>query len=219
MIAAHGLRLILTVLFAVVAAFSLYRAIRPGPADHAPADRLSHALHAAMGLAMLAMTWPWGMRLPAAPQVLLFTLATLWFLLIALLPTGKLTGGHPRLHSILHAVMMGAMAWMIAAMANAMPPARPGGSGGDMPGMVMGPSGSTSTMSLHGTASTVAGILSAVFLVTALWWLTRAFNTARLADPSAEGRADGRAAEQRAYNAGCHGGMALGMAVMLLMMT
>jgi hypothetical protein len=226
MIAAHGLRWILTILFAVITAYGLYRAIRPGSAGRAPADRLSHVLHAVMGLAMLAMAWPWGMRLPATPQVALFTLAALWFLLTAVLPQGKptyaRTGGHPRLHGILHSVIMGAMAWMVAAMSNAMAPAHSGGSGGDMagmPGMTMTASGGTATMSLHGAPRTVAGILTLFFLLTALWWLTRAFDTARLADPSLSGAVDDHAAEHRAYDAGCHGGMALGMAVMLLMMT
>jgi hypothetical protein len=217
MIAAHGLRWILTVLFTVITVFSLHRAVRPGPADRAPADRATHILHAVMGLAMLAMAWPWGVRLPAPPQVVLFTLAALWFALTTAIP--RLGGRHPRGHSVLHAVMMGAMAWMIAAMANAMAPAGGGASGGDttsMPGMAMGGSGGTSAMSLHGAAGTAAGVLSAVFLLTALWWLARAFGTARHA--TAAGPSAARTAEQLAYDAGCHGGMALGMAVMLLLM-
>lgn len=224
MIAATGLRWILTTLFTVTTAFSLYRAIRPGPA---PAEstlpaRLNLALHAVMGAAMLAMLWPWGTTLPVVPQVVLFALAAAWFLLAAVLPTGTLRvsvgGGHPRLHSTLHAVMMGATAWMLAVMS---PPHMPTGRSGDgMPGMTTGDSGSTMSVSLHGAPHTVAGLLSAFFVLTALWWLTRTFDTARrtgLTAPSDEPY--GFAGSRMALDAGCHGGMALGMAVMLLMMT
>ncbi|WP_443060882.1 hypothetical protein [Streptomyces sp. NBC_00448] len=56
-----------------------------------------------------------------------------------------------------------------------------------------------------------------------LWWLARAFDIARLAPalpaPSAVGlRHAGTAALRGAVDAGCHGAMALGMAVMLLVM-
>lgn len=242
MIATPGLRWILTVLFAVIVAYSLYRATRPGDTLWA---RLIQVLHALMGAAMLAMVWPWGMKVPALAECIAFGLATAWFLLLAVLPGPTLRtsvgGGHPRLHNALHATMMGAMAWMALVMPSAMaPPHGSGGSGGsgsdmaDMPGMAMGGSGSGMSMSLHGTPRTVAGVLCAFFVLTALWWLARSFDTARQvdataatalpehADSSANGVANVGAndgAYHCAYEAGCHGGMALGMAIMLLNMT
>ncbi len=223
MIPTPGLRWILTVLFSVIALFSLYRVSRPGTSSW---TRLIHVLHALMGVAMLVMVWPWGMNVPAVPEAVVFGLATAWFLLLTALPAGASPvapdGGHPRLHNALHATMTGAMTWMILAMPTGASAHGSAGSAGGMPGMpgmATGGSAGAMSMSLHGTPRTVAGLLCAFFVLTGLWWLARSFDTARGADPNALRQDDGSGVDDRAYDAGCHGGMALGMAIMLLMMT
>ncbi|CAM5722028.1 hypothetical protein SCANM63S_00874 [Streptomyces canarius] len=113
-IAATGLRWILTLLFAVSVVHGVWRAALPGTRA---ADRVDHTLHAAMGVLMTAMAPAWGMDLSAAPQVVLFSAGALWFVVAALL--------HPRadssriavvLAAAPHVVMTAAMAWMVAAM-------------------------------------------------------------------------------------------------------
>lgn len=87
MIAATGLRWILTLLFCVLAVYGLWRAF--AARSHSWAARLAHGLHAVMALAMFAMAWFWGMDLPASPQVIFFSAAAVWFVVAALaLPTG-----------------------------------------------------------------------------------------------------------------------------------
>ncbi|WP_328470639.1 DUF5134 domain-containing protein [Streptomyces sp. NBC_00448] len=236
MIAAHGLRWILTVLFAAVTLLSVARALRPGQA-RAAAERTTHALHALMGTAMAVMVWPRGMDVPATPQAVFFLLAAAWFVVAALLRgrwiwRGPGEAGHPRTHVVLHAVMMGGMAWMLLAMPDDMSsgPSPAGGSGAmaDMPGMDMSGPGGGMSMQLHGTSHSVAVVLLVVFVVMGLWWLSRAFDTARLApavpEPPAVGPAvpgthrEESALLRGAVDAGCHGAMAFGMAVMLLAM-
>ncbi|MFF7159726.1 DUF5134 domain-containing protein [Streptomyces sp. NPDC008139] len=230
MIAAHGLRWILTVLFVVVTAVSLARALRPDPA-HAAAERTTHALHAAMGPAMAVMVWPRGMDVPGTPQAAFFALAAAWFVAAALFRGRWIWQAageepHPRTHTILHALMMGAMAWMVLAMPGGMNSghsAAGAGSMADMPGMKMSGPGAGMSMRLHGAFHAVAVVLLVVFVAVGLWWLSRAFDTARLTPEPAVASASGAnraesAALRRAVDAGCHGAMALGMAVMLLVM-
>ena len=226
MIAQTGLRWTLTALFAVVTAFGLYQTARPvatGPRG-VPAARLTHLLHAVMGAAMLAMAWPWGTRLPVLPQAVLFGAAAVWFLLVAVVPGSALrnaiSGGHARIHSVLHAAMMGTMAWMVAAMSASMTTARhaPGGVGtASMPGMAMPGGGPGTAMGLHGGSRVAAGVLAGCFTLIALWWLARAFDAARGVSAGG-GEAAPAPSDRAAYDAGCHGVMALGMAVMLLVM-
>lgn len=119
MIAATGLRWILTLLFCALAAYGLWRAF--AARSHPWTVRLAHGLHAVMALAMFAMAWSWGMDLPGTPQVVFFSATAVWFVLAALaLPSGP----EPRLRTLAgmlpHAVMTGAMAWMVAAMSSGM---------------------------------------------------------------------------------------------------
>lgn len=118
-----------------------------------------------------------------------------------------------------HAVMTGAMAWMVAAMSwgTSMGPME-GGNAHDMPGMDMSGPGATATMTLSGTGDRWgAGALALVLLVLGLWWLAKSFDTGRLTPRPADGAvpADGA---QAAWDLGCHGVMALGMAVMFVVM-
>lgn len=258
MIASHGLRWILTALFAAVTLLSVVRAVRPGiPGPPAAAARITHGLHALMGVAMAVMAWPRGMDVPAVPQAVFFALAAAWFP-ASLVLGGRRTEGapgeqHPRAHVVSHALMMGAMAWMPLAMPEAMSGGHSSGSGAaampGMPGMSMSGSGGGMSMQLRGADRTAAVVLLVVFVLLGLWWLSRAFDAGRLVpaapagargpaeavavggsvasvapvaarslDEAAVRSPDEVAAVRGALDAGCHGAMALGMAVMLLAM-
>ncbi|MEW2546189.1 DUF5134 domain-containing protein [Streptomyces sp. NPDC047002] len=225
MIAAAGLRWLLTLVFAALAAYAGWRAAVPGPTGGRRQDateRVAHALHAVMAVAMAVMAWPWGMGLPAAPQVVFFALAGAWFPAVALVRARRTGLARGLRHALPHAAVMGAMAWMLAAMAAGDAP-RPGSAGAmaDMPGMDMSAPGATASMTLHGTDGAVAAVLAVAFLALALRLLARGFDLARAAPRRAgEGAAgparaaaDGTASA--AYDLSCHGVMALGMAVML----
>jgi Domain of unknown function (DUF5134) len=212
---ATGLRWILTALFTMLTGYGLWRTARPHLTPGANATwetRITHLVHAVMAAAMAAMVWPWGLRLPAAPQIAFFALATVWLLTGGLRPRRAV---RERLRSLPHAVMAGAMAWMLAAMTGSTR-GRAHGHGGsgtaDMPGMTMPSTTSSgySPMTLTGTVPRLAaGVLAGYFLLLALWWLARGFDAGR------EGRS-GTGPEP--YDLGCHAGMALGMAVMLVAM-
>jgi hypothetical protein len=123
--------------------------------------------------------------------------------------------------------MMGAMAWMLLAMPDSMSSALSANgnsdSMADMPGLTMANSGGGMTMRLHGNSRTAAVALVIVFVTMGLWRLSRALDTARLT-PALPKPSEPRAhpgepvAPAGAVDAGCHGAMALGMAVMLLAM-
>ncbi|MFF9570509.1 DUF5134 domain-containing protein [Streptomyces sp. NPDC014685] len=243
MIAATGLRWILTLLFCALAAHGLWRALTAR--SHPWTARLAHALHAVMALAMFAMAWSWGMDLPGTPQVVFFSVAAAWFLLAALaVPNGPGPRARALVDALPHAVMTGAMAWMAAAMSSAMSMgATGGGHAHDMPGMDMSAPGATATMTLDDTADRWSAVLLAlVLLAFALWWLAKGFDTGRLAPRTASGAASSSAgagsaasngagpgsagadstrpgsAVHAAWDLGCHGLMALGMAVMFIVM-
>ncbi|MES9506928.1 DUF5134 domain-containing protein [Streptomyces sp. NPDC000609] len=218
MIAATGLRWILTLLFCALAVYGLWRAF--AARSHPWTARLAHGLHAVMALAMFAMAWSWGMDLPGTPQVIFFSAAAAWFVLAALaLPNGP----EPRLRALAstlpYTVMTGAMAWMVAAMSSGMSMgAMDAGQAHDMPGMDMSAPGTLATMTLSGTGDRwTAGLLALVLLALALWWLAKGFDTGRLAPCTTGGAASGGAVHA-AWDVGCHGLMALGMAVMFVVM-
>lgn len=83
---------------------------------------VGHILHAAMSLDMIAMAWPWWERIDWLSQMILFAVATLWFLALWMLGANhketyrRLVGTHPSWHQAMHALMMGAMTWMVAVM-------------------------------------------------------------------------------------------------------
>ncbi|MFB6813703.1 DUF5134 domain-containing protein [Streptomyces sp. NPDC056347] len=229
MITATGLRWILTLLFCALTVYGLWRAL--AARSHPWTARLAHGLHAVMALAMFAMAWPWGMDLPGTPQVVLFSAAAVWFVLAALTVPG-VPGPRARAlaNALPHTVMTGAMAWMVAAMSSAMSMgAGGGGQAHDMPGMDMPAPGATATMTLDGTGDRWgAGVLAVALLALALWWLAKGFDTGRLAPRTTSGAgADGAGPDgagpdggvHAAWDLGCHGLMALGMAVMFAVMT
>ncbi|MFF2007524.1 DUF5134 domain-containing protein [Streptomyces sp. NPDC058195] len=218
MIAATGLRWILTLLFCALAAYGLWRAL----AARSPrwSARLSHGLHAVMALAMFAMAWPWGMDLPGTPQVVFFSAAAAWFVLV---PLASRSGPEPRgralANALPHTVMTGAMAWMVAAMSSAMSVgATGGGHAHDMPGMDMASPGATATMTLDSTGDRwSAALLALILLALALWWLAKGFDTGRSVPRTTSGTASASTVHA-AWDLGCHGLMALGMAVMFALM-
>ncbi|WP_433235955.1 DUF5134 domain-containing protein [Actinomadura nitritigenes] len=222
MIEATGLRWILTALFAVLALYGAWRAIAGHRGRHPEhrdvTGRVAHALHAVMAVAMGAMVWPRGMDLPARPQVVFFTVAALWFVVVAVV----VPGGAPRSRSLPaalpHVLVMGAMAWMVHAMTGAM--SGHGGSGGmgDMAGMDMSGGSALSSMSVHGGARAAAAVLAVLMLAFTLWWLARAFDIARANGAAAEGPVDELAGDEEAWDVGCHGAMAFGMAVMIALL-
>ncbi|MBI0294703.1 DUF5134 domain-containing protein [Streptomyces sp. PRKS01-29] len=222
MIAATGLRWVLTVLFLVPALSAVWRAVTPGRAGGGPgaSGRVAHLLHAVMALAMVAMVWPWGMDLPARPQIVLFTLGGVWFAGTALARPAPVSRTHALSGALPHVVMMGAMAWMAAAMVSSASMSGHGGSGGmaDMPGMDMSGDTGTAAMTLTGTGPRLtAGLLAGVLLLLALRWLARGFDTARL-DGTTGPRGLSVPAERDAFDLACHGAMALGMAVTFVLL-
>lgn len=222
MIAAGGLRWVLTVLFVVPALAGIWRAGAPGRVGAGPdaAERVGHVLHAVMAFAMAAMVWPWGMDLPVWPQVTLFTLGGVWFAGLALARPAPVSRARALRGALPHVAMMGAMAWMAAAMVSSTSMARHGGSHdmADMPGMDMSGGSGTVTMTLAGTAPrTASGLLAGVLLMLALWWLARGFAVAQRAYAPDHQRPTAPV-ERDAFGLGCHGAMALGMAVMFVLL-
>lgn len=108
-----------SIIFALVALYLLWRVA--AERKH-PVQAVGHGLHLAMAVVMVAMAWPWWDRLPWLPQLLLFSVATLWFLAMAVLRSRKTISGHDVVghkarHQLVHALMMGSMVWMVAVMA------------------------------------------------------------------------------------------------------
>ncbi|MEU6497263.1 DUF5134 domain-containing protein [Streptomyces sp. NPDC046984] len=215
MIAASGLRWLLTAVFALPVLYGLWSAVAPG---RAVTERVDHALHAVMGLFMIAMVWPWGMDLPPNPQIVLFAAGALWFASVGPMRADSAKRVRTSLAALPHVLMMAAMAWMVAVMDSSSTTAG-GGEGAmhDMAGMHMGGSSGAMAMSLIGTGQRLTAVLLAVLLAAvALRWLTRAFDLARSA-PAVE---SGTAAQGHggALGRACHAAMGLGMAVMFVLL-
>ena len=126
-----------------------------------PLLTIGNAFHLLMAVVMLAMVWPWWRAIAWLPQLVVFAVATVWFLAVWL---GQVLGrfeqdqlgGHPAWHQLVHALMMGSMTWMVAVM-----PPMPHGAGH---------AHSMSTLGI------VAGIvLTALLLITAVLLAVDAF--------------------------------------------
>ncbi|MYR45877.1 DUF5134 domain-containing protein [Streptomyces sp. SID5910] len=214
MIAANGLRWLLTLMFAAPVLYGLWRLVRTATGL---TGRVGHVLHAAMGVLMIAMAWPWGMDLAVVPQVVLFTAGALWFVAASLIRPGERSRTGAVKAAWPHVLMMGAMAWMVAAMGTSGAMAGHGGGTGHggHEGHAAAGSGLAS-MSLTGMGPSVASALLAVALTAiGLVWLAQAFDLARVQAPSpAGGPAPDGADTTAALDPACHAVMALGMAVM-----
>jgi hypothetical protein len=213
---ATGLRWILTLLFVLPTLYALWLAATPG---RSALSRVGHLLHAVMGAAMAVMTWPWGMNLPVTWQVVLFSAGAVWFAATAAVGSPATDSLRARLFaSVPHVVMMLAMAWMAAVMdGSAMSSGGSGAGQQDMAGMDMSGPESLGTMSLTGAGQQwTAGLLALVLTALGLLWLAQAFDRGRVATPSARGPAV--ALGGTAADPACHAAMAVGMAVMFVLL-
>jgi hypothetical protein len=70
-------------------------------------------LHFVMAIAMAVMVWPWGAQLPATGPAVFFTLAAVWFVILAFI-SAEVPAETVPLRTVYgyHALMMLAMAWM-----------------------------------------------------------------------------------------------------------
>lgn len=144
-------------------------------------DRGSYFAHVLMSLSMAIMPWAWSTAAPPLLQILVFTIAALWYVGLAVFRprthAGPEAGGHHSGPLLLayHAAMMAAMVWMSALMTMMM-----GGSTGDgmpdhggmsMPGMDM--AGGAMTGLWQQPAWVVAITLGfvALFAVATVWFL------------------------------------------------
>ncbi len=153
MITSAPFQWILSVVFIATTMYSIYWVLQSWNAR----DRVSYATHALMSLGMFAMIWPWGMDLLIGSQIVVFSLATVWFVaLIASHRTSRRSlthsdghhDGRPKL--AYHAGMMAAMVVMAVAMLGIRSrdmTASVATSGGSMPGMDMSGAAATSLAS------------------------------------------------------------------------
>ncbi|AJE44042.1 DUF5134 domain-containing protein [Streptomyces nodosus] len=217
MINAIGLRWILTALFIVPALHALWLTATSG---RAPTNRVGHALHAVMGILMVAMAWPWGMDLPAGPGIVVFSAGALWFTAAAAVRSWA-SGAHAAAlpAALPHIVMMAAMAWMSAVMNGSAGSSGVSGGGHDMPGMDMSGAGAASAMTLSRAGDQwTAGLLAVALVALGLRWLAQAFDRGRVAAPAAPPGTAALVSRTEALEPACHAAMALGMGVMFVLL-
>ncbi|MFK0119543.1 DUF5134 domain-containing protein [Streptomyces sp. NPDC090994] len=193
---------LLTVLFALVAAHALRQVLRPGGAGRR--DRVDHLLHAGMAGGMAVM--PWGLAHPLAGRtaVAVCAGAALWFLLSAprRRPAGTVAAVGARLPA---AVGMVAMAWMLRAA--------PHGAAHQTLAAGGPAAHHTAAAALPVPAVTaVTAVLAVGLLLCGVRSLTRPMPALRSATDDAH-----RTAARDPYGHARDGAMALGTAVMLLM--
>jgi hypothetical protein len=105
----------LTALFGMTALFHTGRIV-VSRGSH-PVDFAADGLHVLMSVAMVAMVWPWGMRVPAIGYGAVFTAAAAWFGAVAMYRLGPAHAGHGGvLGAWYHAAMMASMVWMALVM-------------------------------------------------------------------------------------------------------
>jgi hypothetical protein len=214
LIAEPALRVVVTALFALAA---LYCAGRLTRRVSIPA-RGTYAAHLLMSVAMIVMAWPAGVGILPWPQVLLFSVGTLWFIALAIsFARGWAQGTHHETHGRLvywyHAVMMAAMVWMLVVMDGSLLGAG-GAHGGSAGSAETHDHGSMTGMEMaagHEGAAVIviAWILGLLFCVAALAWLGSLVpeGAARRQRPSAEALRSQRA------EVGYETLMAVGMAI------
>ena len=217
MIESALLRWILTALFALTAIWFMRRAVRAGAG--AP-ERISAMAHVLMSALMVPMAWPWGMTIPAFPQIVLLSLAGLWFLGLAVKKSWPRVEAEPggRWASLHHAAMMVAMVWMLATMPELMAATShdPGSGGHHAVG-----AGASATM-VAGTMpaelpvwiTIVTVVLGGYLILSSMSWLAAAVDRGRGATGASTTGFD--IVESVALSWAGHGAMSIGMGVMLL---
>ncbi len=154
MVVPESLRWLLTLALAGATVFHLGRVPRPGVS---PEHRIAESLHAGMGLAMVAMLWPFGRVVPASAWLVVFAGSAGWFAAQAV----REGGGRRRVPAYF-ATAAAAMVWMSGTM-----PAVPTM---DMPGMApaapAGPAWAGAAIGCYLVAAGLAWVLSGLRLST-----------------------------------------------------
>jgi hypothetical protein len=135
---------------------------------------IGHLLHFVMAVAMAVMAWPRGAALPTTGPMMFFLLATIWFVVIALIQSGH------RTINAYHASMMLAMVWMYAVMSGDLVPApsEGAGHGGGHAGHHASSMPGASGMSDPADPPFITGlnwVCAAGFALATVWWLYRCF--------------------------------------------
>lgn len=117
MVTNAALQLILSVIFGVSGIYFVVRLF----IGVGSVDRIINLAHVLMSATMFAMVWPWGAHVPLAPQFIVFSVAAVWFVYLAVfrpnVPFGAISAHHRRpLLLGYHAIMMASMVWMAAQM-------------------------------------------------------------------------------------------------------
>ncbi len=137
-------------------------------------DRINNLTHVLMSIVMISMPWGWYSVFPASAQIVVFTLAALWYVFLALFRPGSeaalLAGHHSSSARLLwyHAFMMATMAWMAVAMSPSGPSMNMDTHG--TTSMSMGSDGMTMTGSAP-WAIVVSIVLGVVFAIAAAWFI------------------------------------------------
>lgn len=202
----------LTALFAGTGCWNAYRLAAPGSGRAARIDALCHVLMSAL---MAAMLWPWGMEIPATPQIVVFLVASVWFLagaITGLHGAGESGHGGSRVAHLHHTVMMAAMAWMVAVMPSLMASGSDGDGGGHHHALTSGVSALAPASDGPSAGSVIATVLGVLLIASCLPWLSSAFD---------QGRRPGltTGARRCALDRGCHAAMTFGMGIAFLAMS
>lgn len=214
MISNSVIAVLLSVVFVVTGAYSIYGIAT----SHTARDRISYGAHTLMSAAMFCMIWPWGQELFLLPQIVIFTAATVWFIVLAAAPAspeGHLATGHHdgRRRLLYHAGMMAAMVVMAFAMIGMNSGMRSSASSmdmGSMPGMDMSGSGGGMVSPLW--VSVVSLALAIAFGIAALYFIGSTLKSA-----TAE-HASERSGRRRTADASWNLLMAVGMAALFIPM-
>jgi hypothetical protein len=177
-------------LFALTGGYYLVRLVR----DRNRNDRVVDGSHLLMSVLMIMMPLGWSARVPAGPQIVVFTAAALWYAYLFLFRPRAIFetmdshhSGRPRL--AYHAAMMLAMVWMAVIMAPLPGSGRAAaattgtstaGQQVSMPGMSMSGMSMTgtpatspgaSTMIAHPWADPLSIMIGIGFAVATLWYI------------------------------------------------
>lgn len=179
----------LTVIFAVTGVAGVYRIIFALDTI----DRISNILHLVMSVAMLSMPWAWSLRIfPADVQIVVFSLATAFYLALLILRPDAIAGptvGHHSRPPLLayHAVMMGSMIVMgvlmrgMGSMSEARG-GRTGSGGGSMPRMGHPMNHSPGMMMQISAWESVTSIVLGIgFALAAVWFVIDLVRMLRMA--------------------------------------